>query len=104
LQGGNYLLKDYSMAVSPDVEAQMRSTGIKPGDWVTVSTTDGRTLTKRWDDRTASTLSGRVDFYSPVGRSPQLDAGVVNITKASGPPLGYVQPPRYVNGQATQTR
>lgn len=99
LQGGNYLLKDYSMAVSPDVEVQMRSTGIKPGDWVTVSTTDGRTLTKRWDDRTASNLSGRVDFYSPVGRSPQLDAGVISIAKTSGPPLGYVQPPRYVSGQ-----
>ena len=92
------------MAVSPDVEAQMRSTGIKPGDWVTVSTTDGRTLTKRWDDRTSSRLSGRVDFYTPVGRSPQLEAGVTNITKASGPPLGYVQPPRYVNGQAVTTK
>lgn len=102
LQGGNYLLEDYSMAVSPDVEAQMRSTGINPGDWVTVSTSDGRTLTKRWDDRTASNLSGRVDFYTPVGRAPQLDASVVSIAKTSGPPLGYVQPPRYVNGQAVK--
>lgn len=100
LQGGNYLLKDYSMAVSRDVEAQMRSTGIMPGDWVTVSTSDGRTLTKRWDDRTSHTLDGRVDFYTPVGRAPQLDASVVSIAKTSGPPLGYVQPPRYVNGQA----
>ena len=99
LQGGNYLLKDYSMAVSPDVEAQMRSNGIQPGDWVTVNTSDGRTLTKRWDDRTASSLGGRVDFYTPVGRAPQLDANVTTIAKASGPPLGYVQPPRYVNGQ-----
>lgn len=102
LQGGNYLLEDYSMAVSPDVEAQMRSTGIEPGDWVTVSTSDGRTLTKRWDDRTASNLSGRVDFYTPVGRAPQLDANVINIAKTSGPPLGYVQPPRYINGQAVK--
>lgn len=99
LQGGNYLLKDYSMAVSPDVEAQMRSNGIKPGDWVTVNTSDGRTLTKRWDDRTSSALAGRVDFYTPVGRAPQLDANVTTIAKAPGPPLGYVQPPRYVYGQ-----
>jgi len=99
LQGGNYLLKDYSMAVSPDVEAQMRSTGIKPGDWVSVSTSSGQTLTKRWDDVTSSSLAGRVDFYNPVGKSPQLDANVVTIVKASGPPLGYVQPPRYVYGK-----
>lgn len=99
LQGGNYLLKDYSMAVSPDVEAQMRANNIKPGDWVQVTTSTGNTLTKRWDDRTANYLTGRVDFYTPVGRAPQLDAKIITITKADGPPAGFIQPPRYVNGQ-----
>lgn len=100
LQGGNYLLKDYSMAASPDVEAQMRASGIKLGDWVNVQTSDGRTFAKRFDDRTANYLTGRVDFYSPVGRAPGLDSSVTTITKASGPPAGYVQPPRYVSGVA----
>lgn len=100
LQGGNYLLRDYSMAASPDVEAQMRASGIRLGDWVNVQTSDGRTFTKRFDDRTANYLTGRVDFYSPVGRAPGLDSPVTTITKASGPPAGYVQPPRYVNGVA----
>lgn len=99
LQGGNYLLKDYSMAVSPDVETQMRANGIKPGDWVQVQTMDGRTFNKRWDDRTSDVLTGRVDFYSPVGRAPGLDSSVTTITKTNGPPAGYVQPPRYVNGE-----
>lgn len=99
VKGGNYLLKDYSMAVSPDVEAQMRSSGIKPGDWVQVQTTDGRTFNKRWDDRTSAYLTGRVDFYSPVGRASGLDSSVTTITRADGPPAGYVQPPRYINGQ-----
>lgn len=100
LKGGNYLLKDYSMAVSPDVEAQMRASGIKLGDWVNVQTADGRTFAKRFDDRTASNLTGRVDFYSPVGRAPGLDSSVTVITKAAGPPAGYIQPPRYINGVA----
>jgi hypothetical protein len=99
LKGGNYLLKDYSMAVSPDVEAQMRANGIKPGDWVQVQTMDGRAFNKRWDDRTSAALTGRVDFYSPVGRAPGLDSKVTTITKASGPPADYVQPPRYVWGR-----
>jgi hypothetical protein len=100
LKGGNYLLKDYSMAASPDVEAQMRASGIKLGDWVNVQTADGRTFPKRFDDRTANYLTGRVDFYSPVGRAAGLDSAVTTITKASGPPAGYVQPPRYVSGVA----
>lgn len=100
LKGGNYLLKDYSMAASPDVEAQMRASGVKLGDWVNVQTADGRTFPKRFDDRTANNLTGRVDFYSPVGRAPGLDSPVTTITKASGPPADYVQPPRYVNGVA----
>ena len=98
LQGGNYLLKDYSMAVSPDVQTKMASSGIQMGDWVTVNLSDGRQLTKRWDDLTAPDLTGRVDFYTPVGRAPALDASVVTIDKASGPPAGYQQPPRYING------
>ena len=100
LKGGNYLLKDYSMAVSPDVETQMRSNGISVGDWVQVNTADGQSFTKRWDDRTSADLSGRVDFYSPVGQAAGLDSQVVTITPLSGPPAGYIQPPRYVNGQA----
>jgi hypothetical protein len=100
LKGGNYLLKDYSMAASPDVEAQMRASGVKLGDWVNVQTADGRTFPKRFDDRTANYLTGRVDFYSPVGRAAGLDSAVTTITKASGPPAGYVQPPRYVSGVA----
>lgn len=100
MKGGNYLLRDYSMAVSPDVETQMRSNGISVGDWVQVNTADGQSFTKRWDDRTSSTLSGRVDFYSPVGRANGLSSPVSTITRVNGPPAGYVQPPRYVNGQA----
>lgn len=99
MKGGNYLLKDYSMAVSPDVETKMRASGIKPGDWVQVQTADGRSFNRRWDDRTSASLTGRVDFYSPVGRASGLDSSVTTITRASGPPAGYVQPPRYVNGQ-----
>lgn len=98
LKGGPYLLRDYSMAVSPDVEAQMRSAGIQPGDWVNVQTADGRTFAKRWDDRTSSSLTGRVDFYSPIGRASGLNSSVISIQPISGPPAGYIQPPRYVYG------
>lgn len=100
LKGGNYLLRDYSMAVSPDVEDKMRSSGIGVGDWVQVNTADGQSFAKRWDDRTSPTLTGRVDFYSPVGRANGLASPVSTITKLNGPPAGYVQPPRYVNGKA----
>jgi hypothetical protein len=99
LKGGNYLLKDYSMAVSPDVETQMRASGIKPGDWVQVQTVDGRAFNKRWDARTSDALTGRVNFYSPVGRASELDSRVTTITKTNGPPAGYIQPPRYVYGE-----
>lgn len=102
MKGGNYLLKDYSMAVSPDIEAQMRANGIQVGDWVNVQTTTGETFIKRFDDRTSNRLSGRVDFYSPVGRAAGLDNSVISITKADGPPPGYEQPPRYVYGQAME--
>lgn len=98
LQGGNYLLKDYSMAVSPDVEQQMKAKGIKPGDWVSVQLANGKTVTKRWDDRTSDQLTGRVDFYTPVGDAPDLDVNVGSIAKVAGPPPGYVQPPRYIKG------
>lgn len=95
--GGGYLLRDYSMAVSPDVEAQMRAAGINPGSWVSVTLNDGRQFVKRWDDRTANYLTGRVDFYSPIGRAAGLGSGVSRISGLSGPPQGYVQPPRYIN-------
>jgi hypothetical protein len=78
------LLKPGDIAVSRDVENNFRSAGIQPGDQVRLRTGDGRTVTTRWMDRTATAykgknLTGRYDFYSPGG--PQGDFNIVGFEK-----------------------
>lgn len=73
-----------SLAVSPDIEAQFRASGIRIGDRVQITLADGSTMERVWDDRTASDdvarriglppLRGRFDLYSPAG--PHAKRGV----------------------------
>lgn len=75
-QDSPYRLRDGDIAVSPDIEAQFRKSGIKPGDELIVHGEGGAARRVRWMDRTSPKLSGRVDFYSPQG-SPKDDGGAV---------------------------
>jgi len=68
-------LKAGDLAVSSDVEDQLRAAGVTPGSTIQVKTSDGTTHSGRWMDRTAKsyngkTLTGRVDVYSPDGKNP----------------------------------
>jgi hypothetical protein len=78
------LKENYSFALSPDKEAEFRAAGVRPGDEVSLTLADGRTVAGRWDDRTSTKLTGRIDFYSPSGVSPLRDARVVGFAKSGG--------------------
>lgn len=73
-----------SMSVSRDIGAKMLEQGIKIGDRVSVQLADGSTVERVFDDRTAEGLTGRIDLYSPGGKSPIRDASVVAINPVSG--------------------
>jgi hypothetical protein len=87
-----------SMAVSPDIEAKMNQAGIRIGDNVNLKLADGSTITRRFDDRTAKTLTGRFDLYSPGGPHPLRDKPVVGFAPASLP--GQPSPSELLNGPA----
>lgn len=95
MQGGNYLLKDYSIAVTADIEALFRSGGISPGSWVFITTTDGRSFTYRWDDSFDSSLGGLIKVFTPEPNETTLEARALEAILASGPPLGYTAPQKY---------
>jgi len=76
-------LRAGDFAVSPDKKAQLRESGFKPGDLITLKLANGETHTGRWMDRTAASyqgrnLTGRFDVYSPDGPSP------LNHTRVTG--------------------
>lgn len=83
-----------SMAVSPDVERQMKSQGIKMGDDVHLRLANGQVVTRKLADRTmqdeqataqfGKPLTGRYDFYSPDGVHSADGHHVVGFAKASG--------------------
>ena len=75
-----------SLAVSPDIERQLKSEGISIGDKVQLKLADGSTIVRKWDDRTArqykgKPLTGRFDFYSPNGHSDQEGSQVVAVSR-----------------------
>jgi hypothetical protein len=84
-----YKLKENDFAVSPDVEAQLRKAGVKPGDTVKMKLADDTILSGRWMDRTANDqqarslglppLRGRWDVYSPGGKSVKDGVKVVGF-------------------------
>ena len=85
------LLKPGDLAVSPDVERQLRRAGVKPADPIEIVFADGTTHRGRWMDRTANDaqarakglppLRGRWDIYSPDGSSPLNDKPVTSFRR-----------------------
>lgn len=78
-------LKRGDLAVSPDVEADLRRAGINPRDTLKVTFKDGSTRTTRWMDRTADSLRGRWDFFTPDGQDPTDGQSVVSFTPVKAP-------------------
>jgi hypothetical protein len=81
-------LRETSIAVSRDIEAQFRAAGILPMSKVKLLLDNGKTVEKTWDDRTAKTykgkpLIGRFDFYCPSGRNPHEGQGIVNFSRVT---------------------
>lgn len=84
-------LKPGDLAVSPDVERQLRRAGVKPADPIEIVFADGTTHRGRWMDRTANDaqarrlklppLRGRWDIYSPDGTSPLNDKPVISFRR-----------------------
>ena len=89
------LLRKGDLAVSPDVEAELRGAGVKPGDFVKVTFKDGTTRVSRWMDRTAddaqakklglNPLRGRWDFFAPDGQDSLDGQPVVSFTPVKNP-------------------
>jgi hypothetical protein len=69
------------IAVSPDKERELRAAGIRPGDEIELTYSDGRTHRGRWMDRTSKRLRGRWDLYTPGGPSPLNDTPVTSFRK-----------------------
>ena len=85
-------LSEEALAVSPDIESKFREAGIKPLDHVTMTLADGRTVTRRWEDRTATDsqakalglkpLRGRFDFRAKAsGLDPHDNSSVLSFEK-----------------------
>jgi hypothetical protein len=70
-------LRPGDIAVSPDVERELTSAGVKPRQEITVTLADGTTHRGRWMDRTRSDLTGRIDLYSPDAKDARSGAKVV---------------------------
>ena len=83
----NVLTDGVSLAVSPDIEAAFRETGIAPRASVVLQLDGGPEITVRWDDRTArafegKALTGRFDLYGRYKPSPFVDRVVTGFRKA----------------------
>lgn len=86
-------LEPNDIALSPDMEKEVRAKGIKPGDNISVTMENGDVVQGRWMDRTAQDsdvksgkikgvtqpLRGRVDIYTPGGVNPYDGMGVSAI-------------------------
>jgi hypothetical protein len=70
-------LRPGDIAVSPDVERALEAAGVKPRQEITVTLADGTTHRGRWMDRTADSLTGRIDLYSPDAKDGRSGARVV---------------------------
>jgi hypothetical protein len=70
-------LRPGDIAVSPDVERELTAAGVKPRDEITVTLADGTTHRGRWMDRTSSSLTGRIDLYSPEAKDARSGKKVV---------------------------
>ncbi len=91
-----YRLRRGDIAVSPDVESQLRAAGVREGETILVRLANGEVRRARWMDRTAQDddvrsgrikgvsrpLRGRFDFYSPGGRDEADGVAVVGWSKA----------------------
>ena len=90
--GWNNTLDENSLAISPDIQAQFKASGIKRGDWVELELSDGSTVRRQYSDHTATDeqakklglppLRGRFDFFSPSGLHAKDGVPVVNFRKA----------------------
>jgi hypothetical protein len=79
------------MAVSPDIQQQFQSQGIKLGDKVELKLSDGSTVARRYDDHTASDqeaqklglkpLRGRFDLRSVSGAHQKTGVAVLGFQK-----------------------
>jgi hypothetical protein len=69
------------IAVSPDKERELRAAGVRPGDEIELTYSDGRTHRGRWMDRTSNRLRGRWDIYSPQAPSTDNDTPVTSFRK-----------------------
>lgn len=78
-------LRRGDLAVSPDVEADLRRAGINPRDMLKVTFKDGSTRTTRWMDRTSDSLRGRWDFFTPDGADPTDGQSVISFTPVKNP-------------------
>jgi hypothetical protein len=88
----NNTLDENSLAISPDIQAQFKASGIKQGDWVELELSDGSTVRRQYSDHTATDeqakklglppLRGRFDFFSPSGLHAKDGVPVVNFRKA----------------------
>lgn len=88
----NNTLDENSLAISPDIQAQFKASGIKQGDWVELELADGSTVRRQYSDHTATDeqakklglppLRGRFDFFSPTGLHAKDGMPVVNFRKA----------------------
>ncbi len=84
-------LREGDIAVSPDIERQLRAAGVKPTDEIEITYANGQTHRGRWMDRTANDaqarrlglkpLRGRWDLYTPGGPSPLNDTPVTSFRK-----------------------
>ncbi len=116
---GDNALTESSFAASPDIEEKLKAAGVKPGDPVTLTLSNGRTVTRTWDDRTAQDadvasgkikgvtkpLRGRFDFYSPTGEHEDEGAAVIGIAPASissETPMPYSDPTKFPVAQPLQ--
>jgi hypothetical protein len=81
-QASTYKLREGDIAVSPDIERQFRSSGVKPGQSVKINYIDGTSHTGRWMDKTSSALRGRIDLYSPDGANKRDGIKVTTFERA----------------------
>ncbi len=90
-------LREGDIAVSPDIEQQLRAKGVQPKQDIFITLANGEKRRVRWMDRTAQDadvlagkikgvdkpLRGRFDFYSPHGAHRFNDLPVVAWEPAS---------------------
>jgi hypothetical protein len=66
-----------AVALSPDVAAQY---DVQPGDQFPITIAGGQQITVTYADKTASDLTGRIDFYDPSGEFSGIDGAQLTST------------------------